>query len=1238
MAPFMSVFTHADGVDVALMVLGMVGAMGDGMSLPVTLLLFIRITNDIGRGPGPGLLHEFTSRINENARNLVFVACASGVMAFLEGYCWARTAERQASRMRARYLRAVLRQDVEYFDLRAGTTASEVVTGVSSDSVAVQDALAEKVPSFVANVATFVGCYVVGLAALWRLTLAALLPSALLLVVPGLVYGRVLLGISRRIREQYALPAAVAEQAVSSARTVYSFAAEGSTVARFSAALEESARLGVRQGLAKGLALGSNGVTFAIWAFNIWYGSRLVMYHGYPGGTVFAVSSAIVNGGLCVTALGSGLSNIKYFSEASAAAERIQEVIRRVPKIDSESGDGEELPSVAGEVEFKNVQFCYPSRPESPVLVDFSLRVPAGRTVALVGPSGSGKSTVIALLERFYDPSAGGEVALDGVDIRRLRLKWLRAQMGLVSQEPVLFATTIRENILFGKEDATTEEVTAAAKAADAHNFISQLPQGYDTQVGERGVQMSGGQKQRIAIARAIIKSPKILLLDEATGALDTEAERTVQQALNLASMGRTSIVIAHRLSTIQNADMIAVMQSGKVLELGSHDELIANENGLYTSLAHLQQTRDSCKTNDFSGIDGTSIDLGQSNNENKSRRFSLAVRSSSTLSMGEAGEDGSSTKPPIPVPSFRRLLMLNASEWKQALMGSVCAIVSGSIQPVHAYAMGSMFSVYFLTNHAEITEQTRVYVLFFVALAVLSFFLNIGQHYNFGAMGEYLTKRIREHMLAKILTFEIGWFDRDENSTGAICSQLAKDANSVRSLVGDRMALVFQTISAVLISWTMGLLIAWRLALVMIAAQPIIIIAFYARRVLLKNMSKKLIRAHSKSSKLANEAVSNLHTITAFSSQGRILHLFNKAQDEPRKENMRQSWFAGLVLGTSACLMICTWALDFWYGGKLMVEHHITTKGLMQTFMILVTTGRVIAEAASTTTDLAKGVDAVASLFAILDRKTEIDSNNLEGYKPAKLKGDVEIIDVDFAYPSRPNVIIFKGFSLSIQPGKSTALVGKSGSGKSTIIGLIERFYDPLTGVVKIDDKDIKSYNLQALRQHIGLVSQEPTLFAGTIKENIMYGTETASEVEIENAARSANAHDFISSLQDGYDTWCGERGVQLSGGQKQRVALARAILKNPAILLLDEATSALDNKSERALQVALDQVMVGRTSVVVAHRLSTIQNCAMIIVLEGGVVVEEGTHASLMAKGSSGTYFGLVSLQQGSSTEIFA
>ncbi|XP_058778732.1 ABC transporter B family member 15-like [Vicia villosa] len=1237
---FKSIFMHADILDWFFMFFGFLGAIGDGIMVPLVLFITSKIMNTIGSVSDPSSNHNFVHNINKNAVFLLYLACAAFVACFLEGYCWTRTGERQAARMRSRYLKAVLRQEVGYFDVHV-TSTSEVITSVSNDSLVIQDVLSEKVPNFVMNASMFIGSYIVAFAMLWRLAIVGF-PFIVLLVIPGLMYGRTLMGLARKIRDEYNKAGTIAEQAISSIRTVYSFAGENKTIAAFSDALEGSVKLGLKQGLAKGLAIGSNGVVFAIWSFMAYYGSRMVMYHGAKGGTVFAVGASLALGGL---ALGAGLSNVKYFSEASVAGERIMEVIKRVPNIDSENLEGEVLEKVSGEVEFNHVEFVYPSRPESVILNDFCLKVPSGKTVALVGGSGSGKSTVISLLQRFYDP-IGGEILFDGVPIHKLQLKWLRSQMGLVSQEPALFATSIKENILFGREDATYEDVVDAAKASNAHNFISILPQGYDTQVGERGVQMSGGQKQRIAIARAIIKMPKILLLDEATSALDSESERVVQQALDKASVGRTTIIIAHRLSTIQNADIIAVVQNGKIMETGSHESLMENDNSLYTSLVRLQQTRND-QNNDTSSI------LNRDRMQNTSSRR-LTSRSSSFNSMSRGGDDivnynndvedivnsvvivddhhNNKQKKKVEVPSFRRLLAMNLPEWKQACLGCLNALLFGAIQPVYAFAMGSVISVYFLEDHDEIKKQIRIYAFCFLGLAVSSLVFNVLQHYSFAYMGEYLTKRVRERMLSKILTFEVGWFDEDQNSTGAVCSRLAKEANVVRSLVGDRLALVVQTISAVVIAFTMGLVIAWRLAIVMIAVQPIIICCFYTRRVLLKSMSSKAIKAQDECSKIAAEAVSNLRTITSFSSQDRILKILEKAQQGPSQESIRQSWFAGIGLACSQSLNFCTWALDFWYGGKLVSQGYISGKALFETFMILVSTGRVIADAGSMTNDLAKGSDAVGSVFAILDRYTKIEPDDLEGYETEKLIGKIELHDVHFAYPARPNVMIFQGFSIKIDAGKSTALVGESGSGKSTIIGLIERFYDPFKGTVTIDGRDIKSYHLRSLRKHIALVSQEPTLFAGTIRENIAYGAydDKVNVSEIIEAAKAANAHDFISSLKDGYETWCGDRGVQLSGGQKQRIAIARAILKNPAVLLLDEATSALDSQSEKLVQDALERVMVGRTSVVVAHRLSTIQNCDLIAVLDKGIVVEKGTHSSLLAKGPSGAYYSLVSLQR--------
>ncbi|XP_027102097.2 ABC transporter B family member 15-like [Coffea arabica] len=1223
---FRSIFMHADNIDKLLMTLGFLGSVGDGVLMPMMLLVTSELMNNIGDAAS-SVTKDFRHSINKNALILCYMAAGQWISCFIEGYCWTRTAERQASTLRARYLKAVLRQEIGYFDLHVASTA-EVIASVSSDSLVIQDVISEKVPVSLMNLSTFVGAYVAAFAMVWRLAIVGF-PFIIFLVIPGLMYGRSLMSIARRIREEYNKAGIVVEQAISSVRTVYSFVGESKTIAEYSSALQGTLKLGLRQGLAKGLAIGSNGVVFAIWSFMSYYGSRLVMYHGAKGGNVFAVGAALAVGGL---ALGSALSNVRYLSEASAAGERIMEIMKRVPKIDSDNLEGQILENVSGKVEFKHVEFAYPSRPESIIFKDFNLEVPAGRTVALVGGSGSGKSTVIALLQRFYDP-LGGEILLDGLNIDKLQLKWLRSQTGLVSQEPALFATSIKENILFGKEDASVEEVIEAAKASNAHNFICQLPQGYDTQVGERGVQMSGGQKQRIAIARAIIKTPKLLLLDEATSALDAESERIVQEALDKAAVGRTTITIAHRLSTIRNADLIAVVQNGQVIETGSHDELVEDENGFYTSLIRLQQTEKISQVESNASALASLSNAISDRHSTSSRRLSILSRSSSANSTTPSHRAENAAAPGdqvFSVPSFRRLLAMNLPEWRQATAGCISAVLFGAIQPTYALALGSMISVYFLPDHREIKKKTEIYALSFVGLAVASLVINICQHYNFAAMGEHLTKRIREKMLSKMLTFEIGWFDQDENTTGALCSRLAKDANVVRSLVGDRMALLVQTISAVIIACTMGLVIAWKLALVMIAVQPLIIICFYCKRVLLTTMTKKAIKAQQESSKVAAEAVSNLRTVTAFSSQARILRMLEQAQRGPRRQSIRQSWFAGVGLGTSNSLMSLTWALDFWYGGKLIGEGELGAKALFQTFMILVSTGRVIADAATLTNDLAKGSEAVGSVFAVLDRYSSIEPEDPEGHKPNKVTGHVELRDVDFAYPSRPDVIIFSGFSLKIQAGKSTALVGQSGSGKSTIIGLIERFYDPLRGVVKIDGRDIKAYHLRSLRKHIALVSQEPTLFAGTIRQNVAYGaSEDVGEAEIIEAAKAANAHDFVAGLKDGYDTWCGDRGLQLSGGQKQRIAIARAILKNPAILLLDEATSALDSRSEKVVQDALERVMVGRTSVVVAHRLSTIQSCDTIAVLDKGKVVEKGTHSSLLAKGPSGAYYSLVSLQ---------
>ncbi|KAH6762311.1 ATP binding cassette subfamily B1 [Perilla frutescens var. hirtella] len=1232
-------FRFADGLDYVLMGIGTVGAIVHGSSLPLFLRFFADLVNSFGANANN--VDKMTQEVLKYAFYFLVVGAAIWASSWAEISCWMWTGERQSTKMRIKYLEAALNQDIQFFDTEVRT--SDVVFAINTDAVMVQDAISEKLGNFLHYMATFVSGFVVGFTAAWQLALVTLAVVPLIAVIGG-IHAATLSKLSGKSQDALSQAGNIAEQTIAQIRTVLAYVGESRALQSYSAALRVAQRMGYKIGLAKGMGLGATYFTvFCCYALLLWYGGYLVRHHFTNGGLAIATMFAVMIGGL---ALGQSAPSIAAFAKARLAAAKIFRVIDHKPSVGSNTDSGMELESITGKLELKNVDFCYPSRPETQILRNFCLTVPAGKTIALVGSSGSGKSTVVSLIERFYDPCSG-EVVLDGHDIKTLKLKWLRQQIGLVSQEPALFATTIKENILLGRADASLVEIEEAARVANAHSFIVKLPDGYDTQVGERGLQLSGGQKQRIAIARAMLKNPAILLLDEATSALDSESEKLVQEALDRFMIGRTTLVIAHRLSTIRKADLVAVLQQGSVSEIGTHDELFSRgENGVYAKLIRMQEAaaheaavnsarkssaRPSSARNSVSSpIITRNSSYGRSP---YSRRLSDFSTSDFSLSLDAAYPNYRHEKLAFKeqASSFWRLVKMNSPEWAYALVGSIGSVVCGSLSAFFAYVLSAVLSVYYSPDHAYMIREIAKYCYLLIGVSSAALIFNTLQHYFWDTVGENLTKRVREKMLAAVIKNEMAWFDQEENESSRVAARLALDANNVRSAIGDRISVIMQNSALMLVACTAGFVLQWRLALVLIAVFPVVVAATVLQKMFMTGFSGDLEASHSKATQLAGEAVANVRTVAAFNSEEKIVGLFSLSLNTPLRRCFWKGQIAGSGYGIAQFLLYASYALGLWYASWL-VKHGISDfSNTIRVFMVLMVSANGAAETLTLAPDFIKGGRAMRSVFELLDRKTEIEPDDPDAIAvPDRLRGEVEFKHVDFAYPTRPDVSIFRDLNLRARAGKTLALVGPSGCGKSSVIALIQRFYEPSSGRLMIDGKDIRKYNLKSLRRHIAVVPQEPCLFATTIYENIAYGHESATEAEIIEAATLANAHKFISSLPDGYKTFAGERGVQLSGGQKQRIAIARAFLRKAEIMLLDEATSALDAESERCIQEALERACSGKTTIVVAHRLSTIRNAHVIAVLDDGKVAEQGSHSHLLKNYGDGIYARMIQLQR--------
>ncbi|RVX10851.1 ABC transporter B family member 9 [Vitis vinifera] len=1027
---FYRLFSFADGLDIVLMTVGTLGAIADGFTQPLMTLMMGRAIHSFATSDPSHVVHQ----VSKVSLMFLYLAAGSGLAAFIRIVSsWRVTGARQANSIRSLYLKTILRQDIEFFDTE--TTAGEVIGRLSGDTILIEDAMGEKVGKFLQNMSTFVAGFTIAFLKGWRLVLV-LLPTIPLVVMAGATMAMMMSKMSSHGQVAYAEAGAVVEETVGAIRTVASFTGEKHAIENYNKKLKVAYTSTVQQGLASGFAVGavvvivfsSYGLAILVWIKTDHRGGiqwwncrqRLALSHGWR------IASP------CLSA----------FTAGQAAAYKMFETIKRKPKIDTYDTSGIVLEEIRGEIELKDVSSW----------AEWKWEVDSNQPVG-----------------RFYDPEAG-EVLIDGVNLKKLNIRSIREKIGLVSQEPILFAGTIKENISYGKKDATNEEIRAAIELSNSARFINKLQRGLDTMVGEHGTH---NKRTGCSVRKNCPRCP-------------------------IKHHGRPDN--CSRSSSFNNYQECRCHSSGASREnCGARNSCGVDQrsNGAYSQLVRLQEGTNQA-------ADAQKVDKICEKRE--------YPKEEETTQQGEAENEKS---PKVPL---RRLAYLNKPEVPVLLLGTIAAAVHGLVFPMFAFLLSTAVKIFYEPPN-QLQKDSKFWALFFVGLGVLALIVGPLQNFLFG-------------------------------SCRCWC-ELSTDASTVRGLVGDALALLVQNLTTIIVGLIISFTANWILALIILGVMPLLGFEGFVQGKFLKGFSAEAKVMYEEASHIVNEALGSIRTVASFCAEEKVMEMYEQKCEATVKQGIRIGLVSGIGFGSSALALHCTNALVF-YIGAILVEHGKAT--FPQLFKVAFESSRAMAP------ETTKAKDSAASIFHLLDSKPKIDSSIKEGTTLSTVKGDIELQHVSFKYPTRPDVQIFRDLCFSIPSGKAVALVGESGSGKSTVISLIERFYNPDSGAILLDGMEIHKFKLSWLRQQMGW--------------EMLLKTRSLQPQEPQMPMTS-----YLHYPQ-GYETTVGERGMQLSGGQKQRIAIARAIIKDPKILLLDEATSALDAESERVVQEALDRVMVHRTN----------------------------------------------------------
>jgi len=925
-----------------------------------------------------------------------------------------------------------------------------------------------------------------------------------------------------------------------------------------------------------------------------------------------------------------------------AAAERVYELIDARPDV-SDPQHPQPLPEGPLDIELDRLRFGYD--PAEPVLDDVSLRAQAGETLALVGTAGSGKSTVSLLLPRFYDPQAGA-LRLSGVDLTNVSLAELRSSLGVVFEEPFLFSTSVRDNITYGHPEATKDEVVAAATMAQAHEFIETLPDGYDTVVGERGLTLSGGQRQRLGLARALLTDPRILVLDDATSAVDTVTEEAIHHALRSVTGRRTTILIAHRRSTLALADRIAVLDAGHLVDIGTESELdqrcaLFRELVSATTETTTGESRDPAPREDPTARtpmlwpetgagDGTDVLTGSSARSGTGSAGGHA----SPHAFGHTSQedpptpellDGVRRLPPAldephldgvdptaPDPGFRLARILRPVRWLLAL--AVTLVAADALATV---ALPALYR-HGVDQGVRTGIADAVWLAAGIGAAIIAVdWLAIALRTRVAARaGESVLYLLRVRSYAHLQRLGLDYYERE--LSGKIMTRMTTDVDALSNFLQNGLAQAVVSVVTVAGIGTALLVIDLPLALYALAVLPLMLVA----TVVFRRYSAAAYTEARERVSIVNadmqENVSGLRTAQAYSREQRAAAGLAARSDDYRRSRLRAQRYIATYFPFVTLLSGIAEAVVLVVGARGVAAGTLSPGTLLAFLLYLGFFFTPIQQLSSVFDGYQQAKVGLRRIGNLLRTPTSVPAPENGLTVPGRLNGDVSFDEVDFGYAGSTELAL-TNVSLEASPGDTVALVGATGAGKSTVVKLLARFYDPTSGAVRIDGVDLRDYDLPALRHHLGVVPQEAHLFAGTVADNIRYARPEAADSEVESAARTVGAVSGIAALPSGFHQNVGERGKALSAGQRQLVALARAELADPDVLLLDEATAALDPATESAVLDATEHLASSRTTFVIAHRLATAARAEQIVVLGHGRIIEQGTHSELLAANGS-------------------